>query len=281
MLNALTIDVEDYYQVSALESVVRFKDWSKYESRVERNTYRLLDILDENKVRATFFVLGWVAERHPNLVMDIQKRGHEVASHGYSHKRIYMQTPDQFRDETRRSKALLEEIINQPVIGYRAASYSITRKSLWALDILSEEGFRYDSSIFPIHHDLYGIPGSQRFNHKINRSGNSGLIELPLSTLRFCGYNFPIAGGGYLRFFPYAFTRWAIRQLNENEKQPAVVYLHPWEIDPNQPRIRAKAISRFRHYLNLGGLEGKLIRILRDFKLSTMADVLRHQNFLK
>ena len=281
MLNALTIDVEDYYQVSALESVVRFKDWSKYESRVERNTYRLLDILDENKVRATFFVLGWVAERHPNLVMDIQKRGHEVASHGYSHKRIYMQTPDQFRDETRRSKALLEEIINQPVIGYRAASYSITRKSLWALDILSEEGFRYDSSIFPIHHALYGIPGSQRFNHKINRSGNSGLIELPLSTLRFCGYNFPIAGGGYLRFFPYAFTRWAIRQLNENEKQPAVVYLHPWEIDPNQPRIRAKAISRFRHYLNLGGLEGKLIRILRDFKLSTMADVLRHQNFLK
>ena len=281
MLNALTIDVEDYYQVSAFESVVRFEDWHRYESRVEKNTHRILDLLDERETKATFFTLGWIAERQPQLVRTMNDRGHEIASHGYAHQRVYTQTPEQFREETRRSKGILEDISGQPILGYRAASYSITAKSLWALDILRQEGFTYDSSIFPIRHDVYGIPGSQRFCHVFNGQGGSRLIEFPLSTIRLGGTNIPIAGGGYFRLFPYAITRWGIRHLNEKECQPVVVYLHPWEMDPDQPRIPASTLARFRHYLNLRRVRGRLVRLLQDSAFGTMAEVLKHQGLLE
>jgi polysaccharide deacetylase family protein (PEP-CTERM system associated) len=272
MINALTIDVEDYYHVSAFESVVRREDWDGYESRVERNTYRILDILDMYNTKATFFVLGWIAERQAAIVREIARRGHEVASHGYTHQRIYTQTPEQFREETRRSKSVLEEIINQSIIGYRAASYSITSKSLWALDILVEEGFLYDSSIFPIWHDLYGIPNAQRSFHAIqNRSGL--IYEYPLSTLRIGKVNIPIGGGGYLRLFPYPLTKWGISRLNKCESQPAIIYLHPWEVDPEQPRLHGKLFSRLRHYSNLHKTEPILQSLLNDFQFGKMKDL--------
>jgi len=280
MLNALTIDVEDYYHVTAFESVVRYKDWYRYESRVEGNTHRILDLLDQYKTKATFFVLGWVAKRQPGLIQAISKHGHEIASHGYAHQRIHSQSMDQFREETRRSKQITEDVIGQSIIGYRAASYSITSGTLWALDILREEGFLYDSSIFPVRHDLYGIPGYNRTCHLLNGHEGSGMVEFPLSTVRLAGINIPIAGGGYLRFFPYRFTRWAITQLNERECQPAVVYLHPWEIDPEQPRIRASFVSRFRHYNNLKKTEARLRDLLQDFAFGTMLEVLKAQGLL-
>jgi polysaccharide deacetylase family protein (PEP-CTERM system associated) len=275
MLNALTIDVEDYYHVSAFEAVVPFADWERYESRVEKNTYLILDLLDTHATKATFFVLGWVVERYPGLIRTLVARGHEVASHGYAHRRVYTQTPEQFRTETRRSKRLLEDTLGQPIRGYRAASYSITVQSLWALDVLREEGFVYDSSIFPIRHDLYGIPSHPRFCYMISGQNGSPLVEFPLSTLRFGGTNFPIAGGGYLRLFPYAYTRWGIRYLNRREGQPAVVYLHPWELDPEQPRLPAGKLSRFRHYTNLHKMEGRFVRLLQDFSFGTMSEVLQ------
>jgi polysaccharide deacetylase family protein (PEP-CTERM system associated) len=278
MLNALTIDVEDYYHVGAFESVIQFADWDRYQSRVEGNVHRLLDLLDAHCcTKATFFVLGWVAERHGPLISAIQQRGHEVASHGYAHQRIYLQTPEQFRQETRRSKQILEDAIGHSVIGYRAASYSITKDCLWALEILQEEGFKYDSSIFPIHHDGYGIPGSSRFCHITGAS----LVEFPPSTVRYAGVNFPIAGGGYFRMFPYAITRWGIKRLNSGEHHPAMVYLHPWEIDPEQPRIHASALSEFRHYVNLRKTAGRLTRLLQDFTFGTVSEVLTQQGFLK
>jgi polysaccharide deacetylase family protein (PEP-CTERM system associated) len=281
MLNALTIDVEDYYHVAAFASVIQPREWEQYESRVERNVNRLMDILDEYQTRATFFILGWVAERHPYLIRAIRQRGHELASHGYAHQCIYTQTPQQFREETRRSKRIIEDATGESILGYRAASYSITQQSLWALEILREEGFVYDSSIFPIHHDRYGIPESSRFGYLVKGHGDSGLVELPPSTVRVAGINIPIAGGGYFRIYPYAFTRWGISHINHREHQPAVVYLHPWEIDPGQPRIHANAVSRFRQYFNLEKTEPCLVRLLRDFKFETVSAVLRNQGLLK
>lgn len=275
MINALTIDVEDYYHVSAFESVVTPQDWTKHESRVERNTHRILDFLDETQTKATFFVLGWVAEQYPQVVRAISQRGHEVASHGYSHRRIYTQTLNQFREETRRSKRMLEDLVGHPILGYRAASYSITAKSLWALNVLVEEGFCYDSSIFPIRHDLYGMPGHNRFSHVLKVAGGAEITELPLSTVRIGPATVPVAGGGYLRLFPCAFTLWAIRHLNDKEKQPAIVYFHPWEIDPNQPRIQAPLKSTFRHYTNLSRMEAKLRRLLSNFSFAPMRDVFK------
>lgn len=280
MLNALTIDVEDYYHVSAFESVVRFEDWHRHESRVENNTHRILEILDKYGVNATFFVLGWVAERFPELVREIAAHGHEVASHGFSHRRVYLQSVSQFREETKRSKKTLEDITGKPVHGYRAASYSITQKSLWALDILRDEGFLYDSSVFPIYHDLYGIPGSDRFCHVLNGSEGGNLVELPLSTVSLAGVNIPVAGGGYLRLFPYSFIQWAVKRLNEKEGHPAVIYLHPWEFDPDQPRIKANPLSRFRQYLNLKTTEGKFTRLMENFDFGTAFQVLTRRGFL-
>ena len=274
MLNALTVDVEDYYHVSAFESVISSDSWNRYESRVENNTLRILDLLDAYRTRATFFILGHVAERHPGLVYAIQQRGHEIASHGYSHRRIYTQAPQQFREETRQAKKLIEDIAGQAVLGYRAASYSITAQTLWALEILGEEGFEYDSSIFPIAHDIYGIPGASRFPYvKALRSGRQ-IKEFPPSTLRIFGRNIPVAGGGYLRLFPYKITAWAIRRLNDTEHQPAMVYVHPWEIDPEQPRISASRLSRFRHYQNLDSTETKCEKLLNEFSWAPMAEML-------
>ena len=279
MLNALTIDVEDYYQVSAFESSVRFEDWPTYESRVEKNTTRLLEILDEYGVKATFFVLGWEAERRPRMIEEIAARGHEIGSHGYRHRLVYSMTPAECRDDIARSKACLERITDTPVIGFRAASYSIVAKSTWCLDVLIELGFKYDSSIFPIHHDRYGIPDAQRFPHRLWRR-RGGIVEFPLSTVRRLGLNWPIAGGAYLRFFPSWGLRLGIRRINQVEGQPAIIYLHPWELDPDQPRLNGPVKSRIRHYTNLGKTEVKLRRLLEAFSFGPVRDVLRGRGLL-
>ena len=277
MFNALTIDVEDYYMVSAFANMIKFDDWHRYESRVEKNTYRILDLLQEYGVKATFFVLGWVAEHYPQLVKNIYAAGHEVACHGYNHRLIYHLTPPEFREDCRRAKSVLEEITGKPVIGYRAASYSIVNKTLWALDVLIEEGFTYDSSIFPIRHDIYGIPGAERFPYQIKRP--SGKIhEFPLSTVNVHIANrevrVPVAGGGYLRLFPVWFLRKALSRINEVEGRPTIVYFHPWEIDPDQPRIKAGLKSRFRHYVNLDKTVSKIQYLLTHLQFGPVSSVL-------
>tara|TARA_R110000851_G_scaffold8526_3_gene32842 strand:- start:486 stop:1391 length:906 start_codon:yes stop_codon:yes gene_type:complete len=277
--NALTIDVEDYFQVAALAEAVDRKDWHDMEYRVEANTDRLLSVLGDHNTKATFFTLGWVAEKSPALVRRIHDAGHEVASHGYSHQLIYKQTPEVFREETRRSKAILEDIIGEPVTGYRAASYSITAQSRWALDILCEEGFTWDSSIFPVHHDRYGMPGTPRWPHRLKTDNGSEIAEFPLSTLKLPGYTLPIAGGGYFRLFPYWFSQWGLGSINRMGK-PFVFYLHPWEIDPGQPRLDVKWFSRFRHYNNLEVCEQRLVNLLKRFRFTTMSDVLVEQGVL-
>lgn len=273
MLNALSIDVEDYFMVSAFANVVKFEDWSKYESRVEQNTYKILDLLEDHKVKATFFVLGWVAEHYPKLIREIHSRGHEVACHGYSHRLAYDLNLQEFREDTRKAKGLIEDVIGGGVKGYRATSYSIMEHTLWALDILIEEGFTYDSSIFPIYHDRYGYPGFSRFPVKVSRLGVGEVVEIPLSTVRLLGRNIPIAGGGYLRLFPSRFTRWGLRRLNKKENQPAIVYLHPWEIDVGQPRLNGNMLSLFRHYVNMKSTEGKLQRLLETFRFAPIREV--------
>jgi polysaccharide deacetylase family protein (PEP-CTERM system associated) len=275
MLNLLTIDVEDYYQVSAFESSVPFEKWPEYETRVVGNTCRLLEILSFYRVRATFFVLGWIAERRPYLVQMIAREGHEIASHGYRHRRIYHMTPDEFREDVRRSKSILEGIVGVPVTGFRAPSYSIVEKTVWALDILQEEGFAYDSSIFPIQHDLYGMPGAARFSYKHALSEGRSILEIPLSTVRIAGQNLPVAGGGYFRIFPYSYIRWGLERINKQEAQPAIFYLHPWEIDPKQPRLSGSLLSRFRHYTNLEKTEERFKRLLRDFKFCPVRDFIQ------
>jgi polysaccharide deacetylase family protein (PEP-CTERM system associated) len=277
--NALTIDVEDYFQVAALAEAVRREDWHSMEYRVEANTQRILSLLDRHNAKATFFTLGWVAEKSPELVRTIQKEGHEIASHGYSHQLIYNQTPEVFRDETRRSKAILEDITGEPITGYRAASYSITNESRWALDILAEEGFVWDSSIFPVRHDRYGMPGTPRWPHTLTTDKGYKLAEFPLSTLKLPGYTLPIAGGGYFRLFPYWFSQWGLGSINR-QGQPFVFYLHPWEVDPGQPRLDVKWFSRFRHYNNLDVCEARLARLLKHFRFTTMSEVLKAQGVL-
>jgi len=273
MRNALTVDVEDYFHVAAFARQIDPATWDNFPLRVERNTRRLLDLFAEQDIRATFFVLGWVAERCPDLVRAIAEQGHEVACHGYSHQLIYGQTPAVFREETVRAKACLEDQAQCPVLGYRAASYSITKRSLWALDILAELGFAYDSSIFPVHHDRYGIPDSPRWPYRIDTDGGS-LIEFPPSTLAVGGHRWPVAGGGYFRIYPYQLTRFALSRINRVEGRPFIFYLHPWEIDPEQPRIRAGWLSTFRHYTNLSRCEERLRRLLGDFRFVPAGEVL-------
>lgn len=272
--NALSFDVEDYFQVAALASAVDRGSWDAQPSRVGANTARLLDLLAERKVRATFFVLGWIAERHPAIVRRIAAAGHEIACHGYSHELIYRQTPEAFREETRRSKGILEQQAQARVRGYRAATWSITRQSLWALDILGELGFDYDSSIFPTHHDLYGIPEAPRVPHRLTLPGGGTLLEFPPSTVRLGPLNLPVAGGGYFRLLPLAVTRWAIRRVN-GEGLPFLFYLHPWEIDPDQPRMKVGLKSRLRHYTNIDSCERKLAALLDEFPMGTVWDALQ------
>ncbi len=242
--------------------------------RVEKNTLSILDLFSSNNIRATFFILGWVAERYPELVRHIVDQEHEVACHGYSHQLIYKQDKKTFHNETQKAKDILEDIINVPVTGYRAASYSITRQSLWALDTLVELGFEYDSSIVPVHHDLYGIPELPRFPHQITAPSGPTLIEFPPTTLSLPKMNLPIAGGGYFRLYPYWFSKVALAWVNQHENMPFIFYLHPWEVDPGQPRINSKWFSRFRHYNNLSRCRYRMQRLLDDFNFTTVHDVL-------
>jgi polysaccharide deacetylase family protein (PEP-CTERM system associated) len=269
----MTVDVEDYFHVSVFEGVVPRLSWDSMESRVVSNTERLLELFDSYRVRGTFFVLGWVAERHPSLIKAIASQGHELASHGYAHRLVYDQTPDTFRDDVRRAKALIEDTAGAAVRGYRAPSFSVTERSLWALDVLVEEGYRYDASIFPIRHDRYGIPDAPRWPHSVASTGGR-LFEVPGSTVRVAGTNLPVAGGGYFRILPYAWTRWGISRVNRVERQPAIFYLHPWEIDPHQPRLQTSALGRFRHYRNLHLTERRLRALMRDFAFGPLETVL-------
>lgn len=272
--NALSFDVEDYFQVAALAAAVDRKAWDAQPPRVDVNTARLLEVLAARGLLATFFVLGWIAERHPGIVRDIAAAGHEIACHGYSHELIYRQTPDNFRDETRRARRILEDQAQTRIRGYRAATWSITRQSLWALDILGEQGFEYDSSIFPTHHDFYGIPEAPRGPHRLALPGGGTLLEFPPSTVRLGRVNLPVAGGGYFRILPLAITRWAIRRVNR-EGLPFLFYLHPWEIDPGQPRFKVGLKSRFRHYTNIASCERKLNALLAEFPMGTIGDALK------
>ena len=324
MFNILTIDIEDYFQVHALSSVIKYEDWDKFECRIERNTDRILEILDSvrspQKVQGTFFVLGWIAERYPDLVRRIQKGGHEIACHGYAHKLIYNQSKEEFREDVKKAKATLEDITGNEVIGYRAPSYSITEKSQWAFEVLVGEGFKYDSSIFPIRHDFYGMSNAPRFPFIISLNGNNNfefsvlnfeeqqhrttsapnnllthslinsvgnstlithnsnsLIEFPISTVRILGQNIPISGGGYFRLFPYPLIKKGLKRINEVEQKHFIFYMHPWEIDPDQPRINGlSSRSKFRHYVNLNKTENKFKRLLGDFQFSTVRDLIEN-----
>ena len=273
--HAMTVDVEDYFHVAALSKVIQPSAWEQWPSTVERNTRRLIDLFDEHGIKATFFVLGWVAERYPALIREIADKGHEIASHGYSHQLVYRQTPELFRAETQKSKHLLEDIAQRPVLGYRAASYSITRQSLWALDILGELGFTWDSSIFPVYHDRYGIPDSPTTPYRVLTNSGHQLLEFPLTTAKLFGYTMPAAGGGYFRLYPYALSRMLFRRATRANTSPAIFYLHPWEIDPDQPRVQgASLLSRFRHYNNLDKCLPRLQRLLQEFPFGTVADSL-------
>lgn len=266
-VNAMSVDVEDYFQVSAFEPHVTRANWHDWPRRVRSNTDRLLKLFDDGGAHATFFILGWVAEHEPELVRDIVAAGHEVASHGWAHHRVTNQDPAAFREDVRRTRALLEDLGSVPVTGYRAASYSVSEDTLWALDILAEEGYRYSSSICPIRHDHYGIPGFPRFAFRLREQG---ILEIPVTTTVLGGRNWPCGGGGWFRLAPYSFSRWALRRVNA-EQQPAVFYLHPWEIDPEQPRMPGvSARTRFRHYLNLDRTEARLRRLLADFSWDRM-----------
>ncbi|MFH1593710.1 MAG: XrtA system polysaccharide deacetylase [Candidatus Omnitrophota bacterium] len=272
MKNILTIDVEDYFQVENFKKRVKFADWENYEGRVSKNTYAILDILEGAKAHATFFILGWVAERYPRLVKDIHAKEHEVASHGYSHEPIYDQSMEDFQADLKKSKLVLEDMISEKIRGYRAPSFSMTEKTISALDVLDEEGFEYDSSIFPVHRDRGGMVNAKRFPHKLEQ-GNSSIWEIPISTMRLLGQNIPFSGGGYFRLLPYWLVKKGIEALNK-ENQPAIVYLHPWEIDPEQPRINGGIIGNFRHYINLDKTERKLEKLLNDFEFGTVRSCL-------
>jgi polysaccharide deacetylase family protein (PEP-CTERM system associated) len=279
--NALTVDVEDWFHVSAFADNIHRSDWNKQTLRVERNTHRLLDLFDEYHARATFFVLGWVATRVYGLIKELASRGHEVACHGYSHQLVYEQSQAVFREETLRSKALLEDIIQSPVRGYRAASYSITKRSLWALDILAEAGFEYDSSIFPVRHDRYGIPDAPKFPCQLTTPNGRLMVEFPLSTMNLLGYRLPMAGGGYFRLYPYSLTRTGLRRINNKANKPFIFYLHPWEIDVEQPRVPAGWLSRFRHYNNLDRCEPRLRKLMSEFQFTSAWDVLQELELVK
>jgi polysaccharide deacetylase family protein (PEP-CTERM system associated) len=273
-LNAFTVDVEDYYQVSAFEKHIGRDRWARWESRVEYNTQRMLQLLDRHNVHGTFFVLGWVARQFPQLVREIHACGHEVGSHGYWHRLIYELSPGEFREDLRQSRAALEDAIGAGVTAHRAASFSITARSLWALEILLEEGFSVDSSIVPVYHDRYGIPHAPRRLHRV-KTPSGELWEFPPSVVRLARINLPVGGGGYFRLFPLVWTRYCLCRINRRERQPFVFYMHPWEIDPHQPLVPARSrLSRFRHYVGLRRCEGKLDRLLSQFRFGRLSDVI-------
>lgn len=267
--NALTIDVEDYFQVSAFAPHIPRSEWTLRECRIERNVDRILAMLDEHATHATFFTLGWVAERYPQVVRRIVAGGHEIASHGYGHERASEQTPDEFFADIDSAKLILEDLAGCPVNGYRAPSFSIGEKNLWAFECLERAGYRYSSSIYPIRHDHYGMPDAPRHAHRIG-----GLLEIPATTLRFFNRNWPASGGGYFRLMPYGLSRWLIGRVNRVDGLPAVFYFHPWEIDPAQPRVAGiSAKTRFRHYVNIHRMEQRLHRLIADFSWGRMDEL--------
>jgi polysaccharide deacetylase family protein (PEP-CTERM system associated) len=273
ILNALSVDVEDYFQVSGFEKDIRPEDWDRYDCRVVENTQRIMELLARHDIRATFFVLGWIADRYPQLVRELHAAGHEIGSHGYWHRLIYQQSPDEFRADLRRSRAVLEDAVGEPVVAYRAASFSITAQSLWALEILVEEGFQVDSSVFPIYHDRYGIPGAAPRLHRLTTPAGP-LWEFPPSVVKLARLRVPVSGGGYFRLFPLPWTVYCLGRINRTEGEPFVFYIHPWEVDPDQPRIAARSrLSRWRHYLNLSKNERKLDGLLRRFRFGRLCDV--------
>jgi polysaccharide deacetylase family protein (PEP-CTERM system associated) len=272
--NALTIDVEDYFQVSAFAPHIDRADWDNRECRVERNVHRILDLLDQHSTQATFFTLGWVAQRYPQLVKQIVNRRHELASHGFGHERASDLTEEAFLEDIRSAKAILEDLSGQEIRGYRAPSFSIGKGNLWAFDCLADTGHRYSSSIYPIAHDHYGMPDSPRFAYEVR----PGLLEVPITTLRAFGHNFPSSGGGYFRLLPYALSRWMLQRVNATDGQPGIFYFHPWEIDTDQPRIAGiGAKTRFRHYVNIDRVEARLNQLLTDFRWGRMDHIFLDQ----
>ena len=270
MTNALTIDVEDYFQVSAFAPYIDRAEWDNCECRVEQNVNLILDLLADKGIQATFFTLGWIAERYPALVRRLVAEGHELASHGYGHERVSDQTPQSFCADIYRAKQLLEDLGGVEVKGYRAPSFSIGAGNLWAFDSLLECGYRYSSSLYPIQHDHYGMPDAPRHAHAVR----PGLIEIPATTLRWGGRNFPCSGGGYFRLLPYALSRWMIQRVNEVDQMPAVFYFHPWEVDPDQPRVPGiNAQDRYRHYVNLHRVVDRLKALTSDFRWGRMDDI--------
>ena len=278
--NALTFDVEEYFHAEVFAGVVRPEEWPTMESRVVAVTERLLDILDHAGARATFFVLGWVADRHRGLVREIDARGHEVACHGYAHRMIHRLRSAELLEDVSRAKGALEDATGRAVLGYRAPTFSVTRDTLWSLDVLCEAGFRYDSSIYPIVHDRYGIPDAPRFPHRRRTPSGAEITEFPMSTVELMGWRLPVAGGGYFRLAPYAVTRAAIRRLNRRESRPAIVYLHPWEMDPVQPRLPMRPLARLRHSVGIENTENKLRRMLAEFDFAPAAEVLAEVGLL-
>ena len=272
MMNAISFDIEEHFQVAAFDCAARRRHWNTQESRVERNTQVILDVLEERGIKATMFVLGWVAERNKILVKRIVDAGHELASHGYGHELVTVQNPQEFREDVSRAKKILEDIGGEPVLGYRAPTFSITKETEWALPILVEEGYRYDSSVVPIVHDYYGIPGANPAIHTL-KTDSGPIVEVPPSTCEFAGLKIPIAGGGYFRLFPYPLLKKLLRRV-EAQGQPLIMYLHPWELDPGQPRMSGSFISQFRHYLNLGKVHGRLTQLLQDFSFGPIRSLL-------
>lgn len=277
-VNAMTVDVEDYFQVSAFEPYIRREQWNHLPCRVERNTHQILDLFAEQGVKATFFTLGWVAERYPELVRRLVAEGHELASHGYDHTRATQQTPAEFREDVTHTKALLEDLSGVAVQGYRAASYSIGAGNLWALAELEQAGYRYSSSIYPIRHDLYGMPEAPRFAFQPDNAPT--LLEVPVTTVTVFGKTLPCGGGGWFRLWPYPLSRWALRRVNQQDGQSGIFYFHPWEIDPEQPRQSGVNFkTRLRHYLNLSRMEGRLRALLRDFHWDRMDRVFLRERY--
>lgn len=271
IINMMSVDVEDYFQVSAFEKIISRKDWDNFPCRVSDNTHRVLDLFSRYDTKATFFTLAWVAERFPELIKRIVDEGHELASHGYDHRRITDLTPAQFREDLIKSTDILEQVGGVKLKGYRAPSYSIMEHNLWAHEILAECGFVYSSSVYPVKHDHYGIPDAPRFRYQTE---NRSLTEFPISTVRKFGKNIPGGGGGFFRLYPYLLSKWAIDTINEQDKEAAIFYFHPWEIDPRQPHQNNLSLkTEFRHYLNLGRMESRLCRLLQDFKWETMQEV--------
>lgn len=268
--NALTIDVEDYFQVSAFAPYIPRDHWEKRDCRVERNVERILQMLDDHGTKATFFTLGWIAERHPQVVRRIVEQGHELASHGYGHERASDLTESAFFSDIDSAKKILEDLSGCAVTGYRAPSFSIGEGNLWAFDCLERAGYRYSSSIYPIRHDHYGMPDAPRFAHQVR----GALVEVPVTTARLLNRNWPASGGGYFRLMPYALSSWLLRQVNQNDGQPVIFYFHPWEIDVDQPRVEGiNAKTRFRHYVNLHRTEARIRRLLRDFSWARMDEI--------